>query len=257
MNESVVTQLYEGWRPKVIFWDMWMTLGMSHCREPIGEAQAILSPLQLPINPANRHPIPTGEFLQFCLTNPTNDEEIFAHEASTTFGWDLDSDRLTKFKTLIGKEKNCIALFPEVPEVLEFAQSLGFRQGIISNLWAFPSDRLFTDTVLSRYFRRDDIICSFDVRHAKPDKEIFEEACRRFNVRPDECLMIGDNLTADIRGALSCGMKAALIDRQLNVQPEDLLRIIDDGFPPVLYMNDLKTLMSFLTLCPSAGVWRP
>ncbi len=87
-----------------------MTLGMSHCREPIGEAQVILSPMQLPIG-ANRHPIPTGDFLRFCPTNPTADEVTFAEEASTTFGWDLEPHRLDAFKTLIGKEKNCIALF--------------------------------------------------------------------------------------------------------------------------------------------------
>ncbi len=255
MNESVI-KLFEAWRPKVIFWDMWMTLGMSHCREPIGEAQVILSPLQLPIG-ANRHPIPTGDFLRFCLTNPTNNEELFAHEASATFGWDLDAQRLSAFKTLIGKEKNCIALFPEVQEVLDFVQSLDFRQGIISNLWSFPSERLFTDTVLSRYFGRNDIICSFDVRHAKPEKEIFEEACRRFNVRPEECLMIGDNLTADIKGALSCGMKAALIDRQMNVDPMELIRLSDEGFPPVLYMHDLKALRDYITLCPASSTWRP
>jgi HAD superfamily hydrolase (TIGR01549 family) len=253
MNESVM-KLFEGWRPKVIFWDMWMTLGMSHCREPIGEAQVILSPMQLPIG-ANRHPIPTGDFLRFCLTNPTADEVTFAEEASTTFGWDLEPHRLDAFKTLIGKEKNCIALFPEVQEVLDFVQSLGFRQGIISNLWAFPSGRLFDDTVLRRYFTRQDIICSFEVRHPKPDKEIFEEACRRFNVRPEDCLMIGDNLTADIKGALSCGMKAALIDRQMNVDPMELIRLSEDGYPPVLYMTDLKALQSYIALCPVSSGW--
>ena len=255
MNESVI-KLFKGWRPKVVFWDMWMTLGMSHCREPIGEAQQILSPDVLPVG-ANRHPIPTGAFLRFCLTNPTNDVEIFAHEASTTFGWDLDSERLSSFRVLIGKEKNCIALFPEVDDLLNFVQSLGFDQGIISNLWSFPSERLFSDTVLSRYFNPRDIVCSYDVRHAKPEKEIFEEACRRFNVRPDECLMVGDNLSADIKGALAFGMKAALIDRQMNVDPEELVRLADDGYPPVLYMTNLNELRNYLALCPASSEWRP
>lgn len=254
MNESVI-KLFKGWRPKVVFWDMWMTMGISHCREPIGEAEEIFSP-GLPIG-TNRHPIPTGDFLRFCLTNPTGDADLFIEEASATFGWDLDLARVNAFKTLVSKEKNCIALFPEVEEVLAFVQSLGFQQGIISNLWAFPSERLFTDTVLSRFFGRNDIICSFEVRHPKPDKEIFEEACRRFGVRPDECLMIGDNLTADIKGALSCGMKAALIDRQMNVDPMELIRLSDEGFPPVLYMTDLKVLRDYMSLCPTSSEWRP
>jgi HAD superfamily hydrolase (TIGR01549 family) len=191
------------------------------------------------------------------LTNPTSDVEIFAHEASTTFGWDLDAERLRSFRVLIGKEKNCIALFPEVDDLLNFVQSLGFDQGIISNLWSFPSERLFSDTVLSRYFNPRDIVCSYDVRHAKPDKEIFEEACRRFGVRPDECLMVGDNLTADIKGALAFGMKAALIDRQMNVDPQEVVRLSDDGYPPVLYMTNLNELRNYLALCPASSEWRP
>jgi hypothetical protein len=51
-------------------------------------------------------------------------------------------------------------------------------------------------------------------------------------------------------------MKAALIDRQMNVDPAELVRLTEDGFPPVLYMTDLKDLEQYLALCPANSGWR-
>ncbi len=47
---------------------------------------------------------------------------------------------------------------------------------------------------------------------AKPDKEIFVRAIDRCGVTAEEILHIGDNPTADVQGALSVGMQAALYD---------------------------------------------
>lgn len=251
---AYVKNLFKMWRPRVIFWDMWMTLGMSHCREPIGLAQRIFRD-DLPLG-SHGLPEPTDDFLRFCLTNPTPEPRTFLEEAASAFGWQLTGERVDSFVKIARTESNCIALFPDVETTLEFAKQMGFRQGIISNLWPFPAERLFNDTVLGRYFGRDDIICSFSVRHRKPEPEIFEEAVRRFGVNPEDCLMVGDNLSADIEGALRFGMKAALIDRLEKVQPESLIQLsnrLDHETPPVLYLSDLRQLIEYLTLCPTEG----
>ncbi len=44
----------------------------------------------------------------------------------------------------------------------------------------------------------------------KPNRIFFEELCTRLSVLPDQCLMIGDNLEADIAGAKNMGMKTVL-----------------------------------------------
>lgn len=44
----------------------------------------------------------------------------------------------------------------------------------------------------------------------KPNKIFFEELCTRLSVLPDTCLMIGDNLEADVAGAKVKGMKTVL-----------------------------------------------
>src|SRR5690606_16524137 len=88
---------------------------------------------------------------------------------------------------------------------------------------------------LGQYFPRDLRIYSFEVGYRKPDPEIFLEACRKAGVRPDECLMIGDNLQADILGALNVGMQAALINREKKVAAQD----VPEGVPNMFSLTDL------------------
>ena len=61
-----------------------------------------------------------------------------------------------------------------------------------------------------------------DILKNKPNKEAFMEAIKPYNI--DECIMIGDSIEKDIKGAESIGMKAILIDE--NQKVEDLRRIL-------------------------------
>lgn len=44
----------------------------------------------------------------------------------------------------------------------------------------------------------------------KPERIFFENLCRRLDVSPDRCLLIGDNIEADIVGAKAMGMRTIL-----------------------------------------------
>ena len=44
----------------------------------------------------------------------------------------------------------------------------------------------------------------------KPEKIFFTELCRRLNVRPHRCVLVGDNLESDIAGGKSVGMSTIL-----------------------------------------------
>ncbi|MDG2371517.1 MAG: YjjG family noncanonical pyrimidine nucleotidase [Flavobacteriaceae bacterium] len=54
----------------------------------------------------------------------------------------------------------------------------------------------------------DKIITSENANSKKPDSKIFNYALRLTNENPQNCLMIGDNLIADILGAINVGMNA-------------------------------------------------
>ena len=59
----------------------------------------------------------------------------------------------------------------------------------------------------------DTIVSSAEVGLHKPDPRIFELACGRLGVRPDECAHVGDHQYADVLGARAVGMLPILIDR--------------------------------------------
>jgi HAD superfamily hydrolase (TIGR01450 family) len=45
----------------------------------------------------------------------------------------------------------------------------------------------------------------------KPERFFFEELCRRLDVAPSRCVLVGDNLESDIAGAKGVGMSAVLV----------------------------------------------
>jgi 4-nitrophenyl phosphatase len=45
----------------------------------------------------------------------------------------------------------------------------------------------------------------------KPEPTFFIELCRRMGVKPQRCVLIGDNLESDVAGAKSVGMQAVLV----------------------------------------------
>jgi len=52
------------------------------------------------------------------------------------------------------------------------------------------------------------VINAEEVGVKKPDPEIFDAALKRAKVRPEQALMIGDDLEADVHGALNAGWSA-------------------------------------------------
>ncbi|MBN2839748.1 MAG: HAD-IA family hydrolase, partial [Coriobacteriia bacterium] len=102
------------------------------------------------------------------------------------------------------------ALYDDVRPAFERLRARGLAVGIISN-WDSRLERLLTGLGLGDLL--EDIISSADVRLHKPDPRIFELACERIGVRPEEAAHVGDHHYADFLGASALGMTAVLIDR--------------------------------------------
>ncbi len=86
----------------------------------------------------------------------------------------------------------------------------GLRLGLISN-WDKRLTGLMEGMGISPLL--DTIVSSAEVGLHKPDPRIFELACERLGVRPDECAHVGDHQYADVLGARTVGMFPILIDR--------------------------------------------
>ncbi|HPH96638.1 MAG TPA: HAD family hydrolase [Anaerolineaceae bacterium] len=90
-----------------------------------------------------------------------------------------------------------------------------YQLAIISN--AADNDdvqKLVDKANLRPYF--DLILTSAAVGIRKPQPQIFYEAMIRMDVRPEESVMVGDTLGADILGALNVGMSSVWITRRAN-----------------------------------------
>ena len=67
---------------------------------------------------------------------------------------------------------------------------------------------------IHHYF--DKVITSESVGVKKPNPKVFDYALQMVKATPNECMMIGDNLEADIQGAINCGIKAIHYNSEKN-----------------------------------------
>ncbi len=115
-----------------------------------------------------------------------------------------------------------VILLPGAQEVLELVSHLPLA--LVSN---GPSDmqRAALEKVgIEPYFKTVVVSGDEDVAVRKPNPRIFELACERLDVPPEEVLMIGDNLEADVQGALAAGLQAVRLGIS---EVEDITKVSD------------------------------
>ncbi|GIP19393.1 acid sugar phosphatase [Paenibacillus montaniterrae] len=89
----------------------------------------------------------------------------------------------------------------------------------------------------------ESILGSSALSIGKPHAWLYELAMRSYDVKPAECVMIGDNLTTDIAGAEQIGMKTVWIQNDLHSQQGEF-----DNFAmvPTVIVNALSELYEML-----------
>lgn len=108
----------------------------------------------------------------------------------------------------IQQEIDELTLYPDVELTLSKLRGAGYRIAVCSNL-AFE----YCASVRAILPAIDEFIFSCEVGAAKPEREIYIEACTRMSCRPRDTLFVGDSKKADIEGPKAFGMQARLIDR--------------------------------------------
>jgi FMN hydrolase / 5-amino-6-(5-phospho-D-ribitylamino)uracil phosphatase len=92
-----------------------------------------------------------------------------------------------------------------------------YRLGVITNGNADVS-RLG----LGHYFHFT--VSAVDVGASKPDRLIFEAACNRAGVAPEQMLHVGDDAACDVVGAAEFGMQSVWLNRHCEPWPEGVER---------------------------------
>ena len=133
--------------------------------------------------------------------------------AITQTNWVLEVDTLPTLKKLEGD---------------------GYRLGLISNAGDDQDvQQLARRFGISQYF--DFILTSAACSYRKPHPRIFELALSNWYFLPNEAVMVGDNLDADIRGAQSAGLSAIWISRRAGERTSNQLPVKPDASLSTLY----------------------
>ena len=98
--------------------------------------------------------------------------------------------------------------FTDARQTLSQLRKEGYSLGLLSNTWwaaewhdADLAAQGLTDLL-------DEVLYTSDLPHSKPHPSVFLEIASRLGVQPVECVMVGDNMLADVSGALDVGMRA-------------------------------------------------
>jgi len=102
-------------------------------------------------------------------------------------------------------------VFPDAPGALRALRARGLRVGVVSN---FDGRLLGLLEHLGLAPLVDRTVHSTRVGVAKPDPAIFHVALEALGVPASEALHAGDDVVADVEGALAAGLRAVLIDRE-------------------------------------------
>ncbi|MFC2070788.1 HAD family hydrolase [Chloroflexota bacterium] len=98
---------------------------------------------------------------------------------------------------------------PSAVETLTCLREHGYKVGLISN-WSDEVPTVWNDIPLSRLF--DVAVFSCRVGSMKPDSRIYLLAAEQLEVKPEECIYIGDGDSKELKGAELVGMHPVLIN---------------------------------------------
>lgn len=153
----------------------------------------------------------------------TSDDLKWKRMWRTLLDFKIGSEELAKnmsavFLEILPTKQN---LFPYTHEILQHLKAKGYVLHLITNGFEKTQWRKLDNSNLGHYF--NEVITSEASNSVKPNKEIFDYALKVTGAALQESIMIGDNLDADIAGAINAGMDSIFVNHikaELNgVQP--------------------------------------
>lgn len=119
----------------------------------------------------------------------------------------LAKDLSGKFLEILPTQKE---VFPHTFEILDYLADKNYRLHLITNGFEKTQWCKLRNCGLDRYFEH--VITSERSNSVKPKKEIFDYAMQLAGADCSNSIMIGDNLEADIQGAMNAGMDCIFVN---------------------------------------------
>jgi HAD superfamily hydrolase (TIGR01509 family) len=161
---------------------------------------------------------------------------LFVQLMSECANWQDLSQKLLE-KTIRETDKNIVnklanfyrenliyQLYDDVKEVI----NLPYQRAILTGSAPF----LFSNLDLEKHFR---VFTPRETKFKKPDPQAFLYPLDKLGVKPEEAIMVGDEVERDLIPAKNLGMEAILIDRENKIEN-----------PPVKRINSLAELKKIL-----------
>ena len=120
----------------------------------------------------------------------------------------MTSEELSTYWTTISG--SVVYLFDDVIDVITYLKEK-YRLAILTNGSPISQRRKLESTGILNMFELS--VVSGEVGIDKPDPRIFDVMCERLNVKPQDCLYVGDNYVNDVLGARNAGWKAIYLNR--------------------------------------------
>ncbi len=115
-------------------------------------------------------------------------------------------------------------LFPNTHRTLSKLKT-NYNLHIITNGFKEVQHTKLDKSNLKQYF--DIVVCSEETGKKKPHRDVFNLALQKANATPQESLMIGDNLEADIIGAQKVKMKTIWFNPDNKISDNNVIQIKD------------------------------
>lgn len=133
------------------------------------------------------------------------DREVYFPELIELWGWEDHPPLQELYDSFNYDFGKYIVMLPGAVETLREIKRRGYLLGAVTNgVSSLQNIKLDTAGIRDLF---DVVVVSGDIGIYKPDRRIFDEACRRAGVKNEEALFVGDHPINDIDGALGAGMQ--------------------------------------------------
>lgn len=132
----------------------------------------------------------------------------FFRSISADLGWNLSEETLAELSRDFTYNPDRYVWYDDVlPELTALREN--YRLGILSD--SMPSFRPVVEGHPCHALL-DALVISTEIGAGKPDPRMYQEALRKLNARPGECVFVDDR-EGNLRGAMACGIRGILMCR--------------------------------------------
>jgi HAD superfamily hydrolase (TIGR01509 family) len=114
-------------------------------------------------------------------------------------------------------------LYEDVLPCLQALRAAGLRSALLSNALGHGVEEIVAHFALDDYMAA--AVSSLETGAVKPAPRMFSTLFALLGVSPADCVMVGDSVEDDVKGAAACGCPAILLDRAGHRRELDLPRI--------------------------------